>query len=290
MDPRPAREGNPLKQGKTVRRTACRASPVTRHSPLDTRHASLYSLSVITIIPAIDLKNGRCVRLLQGRADAETVYSEDPVSMAKHWQDEGAEYLHVVDLDGAFNGNPVHTELVAAIAAAINVPVEVGGGLRTEEQVRRLLDSGVRRAIIGTRACGEPAALAELVKQFGPGLAVGIDARDGFVQMKGWTQSSAVRAEDLAKQADEAGVRTLIVTDTATDGMLTGVNAKAIDKICALVSCDVVASGGISSAKDIEALLALNRPNLKAAIVGKALYEKRVSLPELITAGRSPAP
>jgi len=245
---------------------------------------------MISIIPAIDLRNGRCVRLAQGRADAETVYPEDPVTMARHWETEGAEYLHVVDLDGAFNGRPVHTELIAAIVSAVKIPVEAGGGLRSERQIRQLLDAGVQRAIIGTRACREPAVLAQLAKQFGSRLAVGIDSRDSFVSVKGWTEKSTVKAGDLAKLAEKAGIRTLIVTDTATDGMLAGVNAEAIREICAVVSCDVIASGGIASVQDVNRLVDLGRPNLKAAIVGKALYEKRVALRDLIAAGRQKRP
>ncbi len=205
--------------------------------------------------------------------------------MARHWENEGAKYLHVVDLDGAFSGHPVHSKLIADIVSAVKIPVEAGGGLRSEAHIRTLLDSGIRRAIIGTRACAEPAALSRLAKQFGDKLAVGIDSRNGMVSVKGWTEQSAVTAEDLAKLADKAGVRTLIVTDTATDGMLTGVNTEAIRRVCDVVSCDVVASGGIVSAADVRALAALGRANLKAAIVGKALYEKRVDLQDLIAAG-----
>lgn len=239
---------------------------------------------MITIIPAIDLKDGRCVRLRQGVAENAKVYSDDPVAMARHWCDQGACYLHVVDLDGAFQGRPVHSEVVRRIAEAIPIPVEVGGGLRTDEDIRLLLDAGVARAIVGTRALAEPGTLERLVSEFGARLAVGIDARGGMVQIKGWVETTGVRAADLARQAAAAGVKTLIYTDTATDGMLGGTNAVAVDEIAAAVPCDVVASGGISAVSDIVALRELARPNLVGAIVGKALYEKQVSLTALTSA------
>ena len=240
---------------------------------------------MITIIPAIDLKDGKCVRLRQGRADEVTVYSQDPVAMARHWESEGAEYLHVVDLDGAFQGKPVHSAVIAEIASAIKIPVEAGGGLRTAEDIATLLDSGVAHTILGTRACEDPEALTELVKRFGARLAVGIDARGGLVQTKGWVETSSVQAVDLAARVDSAGVKTIIYTDTAVDGMMTGPNIDAINEICDAVSCDVVASGGIVSTKDVRALCLLGHTNLCGAIVGKALYEEAATLKELIEAG-----
>jgi phosphoribosylformimino-5-aminoimidazole carboxamide ribotide isomerase len=231
-----------------------------------------------TIIPAIDLKDGRCVRLRQGRAEESTVYSDDPVQMARRWESEGAAWLHVVDLDGAFHGNVVHADVIRAIVAAISIPVEVGGGLRTDADVRRILDCGVQRAIIGTRAFSEPGALAELVRQFGGQLAVGIDARDGMVQVRGWVETTAMPASKLAAAADAAGIQTLIYTDTATDGMMAGPNTAAVDRICAGVRCGVIASGGVTRADDVRALCSLQRRNLVGAVVGKALYEGGVTL------------
>lgn len=236
----------------------------------------------ITIIPAIDLKNGKCVRLTQGRADAEKIYSEDPVAMALQWQKDGAKWLHVVDLDGAFNRKPMHTKLIGQIASATRMSVEAGGGIRTTGDIRALLDAGVKRVILGTWACEDPSALEDLAREYGSALAVGIDAKDGIVVTKGWTESAGVKAVDLARTADKAGIRTLIVTDTAVDGMLTGVNAPAMDAVCSAVRCEVIASGGVTSSADIIALKKLNRPNLCGAIVGKALYEGRVTLKELI--------
>ena len=234
------------------------------------------------IIPAIDLKDGRCVRLRQGRADESITYSEDPVGMARRWVDAGAPYLHVVDLDGAFQGRPVHTDVVTAIAQAISIPVEVGGGLRTDADIRRVLDGGATRAIIGTRALAAPDELRKLADTFGPRLVVGIDARNGRVQVRGWVETTDVQAADLARTAADAGVRTLIYTDTATDGMLRGPNTAAVDALCAAVDIDVIASGGVSRVEDVTALKALNCPNLIGVIVGKALYEGTVTLEDLM--------
>ncbi|MEI6219073.1 MAG: HisA/HisF-related TIM barrel protein, partial [bacterium] len=168
---------------------------------------------MITIVPAIDLKDGKCVRLKQGKAADVTVYSEDPVAMARQWADAGAKLLHVVDLDGAFQGRPVHTALISKIAAAIDIPIEVGGGLRTEADLTALFDAGVGRIILGTRACEKPDDLAPLIDLFGDKLAVGIDAKNGLVRVKGWIETTSVQAVDLAVRLDSLGVRTLIYTD-----------------------------------------------------------------------------
>ncbi len=233
------------------------------------------------ILPAIDLKDGHCVRLRQGRADDATIYSDDPVDMAKHWVDEGGEYLHVVDLDGAFNGAPAHLDVISRITAAIPIPVEVGGGLRTDDDIRRLIDAGVDRAIIGTRAFADPDSLASTVAAFGDHVAVGIDARDGRVQVKGWVETTDMLAVDLARKADAVGVKTLIITDTATDGMMVGTNVPAMDEICQAVSCNVIASGGVTTPDDVRALTALGHANLYGAIVGKALYEETTTLHQM---------
>lgn len=233
------------------------------------------------VIPAIDLKDGRCVRLRQGKADESTTYSEDPVGMAQFWEKEGAHCLHVVDLDGAFQGKPVHADVIGRIAKAVGIPVEIGGGLRTDHDIRDLLNRGVDRVILGTRAWAEPQAFERLVDQFGDRLAVGIDALDGRVQVKGWTETTGESAASLARHMDGMGVRWIIYTDTARDGMLTGVNARAVGAICAAVDCCVIASGGVSSPDDIKALKSLERKNLVGAIVGKALYEGQVTLEEL---------
>jgi len=243
-----------------------------------------------TIIPAIDLKGGRCVRLRQGRADDSTIYADDPVEIAMRWVGQGAAYLHIVDLDGAFEGRPVHRNIITRIAATVPVPIEVGGGLRTDEDIKALIDCGVDRAIIGTRALSDPDALRELTRRFGVHLAVGIDARDGWVQVKGWVETTGLQAAELARRADAAGVRTLIYTDTARDGMMEGTNAQAVDEICGTVSCNVIASGGVSSAADVSSLRALSRANLSGVIVGKALYEENVTLADLHCAAQTEVP
>lgn len=230
------------------------------------------------VIPAIDLKGGRCVRLRQGRAEDETVYSDDPVAMARRWQSEGAQRLHVVDLDGAFSGRPSHCDVIARITQALDIPVEVGGGLRTDDDIARVLDAGASCAIVGTRAFADPDSLATSVQRFGDKLAVGIDACDGRVQVKGWVETTPMLAVDLARKADALGVSLLIVTDTATDGMMTGTNVEVMDTMCSMVSCRVIASGGVTSPKDIMNLKTMNRENLMGAIVGKALYEGTTTL------------
>ena len=239
----------------------------------------------MTIFPAIDLQQGRCVRLRQGRADEATVYGDDPVAMALHWQALGARALHVVDLDGAFQGAPAHADVIARLAAALSIPVQMGGGLRTDADVQRMIDAGLARVIIGTRALDDTDALSRLVARHGGDrIAVGIDARDGWVQVKGWVETTRVRATDLARRVAALGVGTIIYTDTATDGMLTGPNVPAMDQLCRAVPCQVIASGGVSRPDDVRALAALGHGNLLGAIIGKALYEGRATLPDLLAA------
>jgi phosphoribosylformimino-5-aminoimidazole carboxamide ribotide isomerase len=222
------------------------------------------------------------VRLRQGVATDATVYNADPVAQALEWKAQGARQLHLVDLDGAFAGRPAHTEVIAKIISATRLPVEVGGGLRTDADVETLLRLGVERAILGTRALAEPAALERLVKTYASRIAIGIDARDGFVQIKGWVEPSATRATDLARRVAGLGAVTLVYTDTATDGMLSGPNLRALDELCAAApNCPVIASGGISSPAHIRALRGLDRKNLFGAIVGKALYDGKTTLAEL---------
>ena len=236
----------------------------------------------MVILPAIDLKDGKCVRLRQGRADDVTVYGDDPAAQAKDWAEQGGRELHVVDLDGAFAGTPRHAETIARIIAAFGGPVEVGGGLRTPEALAAVIEAGAARAIIGSAALDNPEFLSKAVELYGEKIAVGIDARDGYVQTKGWVETTRVKATDLAAAVARLGVKTIIYTDTATDGMLGGPNLTQMAAICdAAPTCAVTASGGVSSPFDVENLKALERANLRAAIVGKALYDGRTTLREM---------
>lgn len=245
----------------------------------------------MTIYPAIDLKGGRCVRLLQGRADQETVYSDDPGKVAAEFAAQGSEWIHVVDLDGAFGGDPQNGAAVRAIVR-VGLKVQLGGGLRSREAVARVLEAGVTRAVVGTRAAESETFVAELVATFGSRIAVGIDARHGQVAVKGWVDITATGAVALARRVDGLGVATIVYTDIGTDGMLTGPNFAAQEEMLQAVKARVIASGGVSRLDDVVRLgeLARRFPNLDGAIVGKALYEKRVTLPELLTAAKSGRP
>ena len=238
------------------------------------------------ILPAIDLKDGKCVRLRQGRADDVTVYGDDPAAQAKDWAVQGGRELHVVDLDGAFAGEPRHAAVIAQVIEAFGGPVEVGGGIRTMDALRTVMEAGAARAIIGSAALEDPAFLSAALELYGERIAVGIDARDGFVQTRGWVETTKVRATELAAAVEKAGVKSIIYTDTATDGMLGGPNLTQMAAICdAAPGCSITASGGVSSPYDVKNLIALGRANLVAAIVGKALYDGRTTLRELNLAG-----
>ena len=231
------------------------------------------------IIPAIDLKGGRCVRLVQGEKDRETVYSNAPSEVARKWRAAGAEMIHVVDLDGAFEGKPQNTEAVASIVEAVDVPIELGGGLRTTADVDAVIELGVARAIIGTRAAASPEWVAELCKRHPGRIAAGIDARDGMVALEGWTETSDVKAVDLVRKMADLGVCAIIFTDIARDGMLGGPNLSATEAVAAQASVPVIASGGVSSLDDVRKLMEIN---VSGAIVGKALYTGAVDLEEAI--------
>lgn len=250
--------------------------------------AEYKAMAQFEIIPAVDIKGGRCVRLRQGMADAETVYSDSPVEAARRWFEEGARRLHVVDLDGAFQGRLVHTSLILEMAAHVGIPVEVGGGIRTRAEADLLLANGVACVIIGTGVFESAGALREWAGAYGERLAVGIDAKGGRVRIKGWTVDSGASSEACVLRAADAGVRRVIYTDIALDGMMRGPNLGGIEAVCraAGVDCMVTASGGISSGRDISALRRLGLPNLTGAIVGKALYEGKVTLAELLAAAQ----
>ena len=235
------------------------------------------------IYPAIDIRGGRCVRLLQGRADQETIYAENPAEVAAEFRTAGSVWVHVVDLDGAFAGEPKNLSTVKAITA-VGLQVELGGGLRTRDAVDRALDSGVARVVIGTRAAESEAFVAELVAAYGDRIAVGIDAKDGKVAVKGWVDTTNASALGLAQRMAVLGVKTVIHTDIGTDGMLTGPNFPAQEAMLALPGLRIIASGGVSRREDVIKLAELARryANLDGVIVGKALYERRVTLPDLL--------
>ena len=241
----------------------------------------------MTIYPAIDIKGGRCVRLTQGRADAETIYAENPADIAAQFHAAGSEWVHVVDLDGAFVGEPQNLAAVQAIVA-LGMKVQLGGGLRTRASIERALGNGVSRVVIGTRAVDKDNFVGEVVQAFGERIAVGIDARNGIVAVKGWVASSGMSALEAARRMDVLGVRTLIHTDIGTDGMLTGPNFAAQEAMLKVGKFHVIASGGVSRREDVVKLAELARryANLDGVIVGKALYEKRVELPDLLAITR----
>jgi phosphoribosylformimino-5-aminoimidazole carboxamide ribotide isomerase len=235
------------------------------------------------IFPAIDLKGGKVVRLQQGRAEASTVYSDDPGAVAKRWEDDGARYLHVVDLDGAFEGEPRNWDGVRAILRAVQIPIQLGGGLRRRSQVEEALQMGVTRVVLGTKACDSPDFVSALVQDFHTRIVVGIDARDGHVAVRGWTEETKLSANEFAKQVNRLGVQNIIFTDVSTDGMLAGPNYSAICAVCGAVTCNVIASGGISGAEDVVRLRHLGEslPNLVGVVIGKALYDGRIDLKQL---------
>ena len=228
------------------------------------------------IIPAIDLKGGRCVRLLQGKVSAETVFSDDPVAMAGRWEAEGAPRLHVVDLDGAFGGGPVQTSIIRAIARAVSIPIEVGGGLRSTEHVRAVLDAGARWAVVGTRAALDPAFLGEVCRHFEDRIIVGVDASDGRVAVDGWSRVLDLEAVALARDAAAAGASTIIYTDIARDGTQSGPNVWSTEAVARAAGIPIFASGGVGSLEDIRQLAAI--PGVDGVIVGRALYTGAVSL------------
>ena len=242
----------------------------------------------MTIYPAIDIKGGRCVRLSQGRADAETVYSDEPVAVAAGFRAAGSEWVHVVDLDGAFDGEPRNLGAVERIVG-LGLRVQLGGGMRTRASVEKALAMGVARVVIGTRAAESEPFISDLVAAFGDRIAVGIDARNGNVAVKGWVDTTATTALGLARRMDALGVATLVHTDVATDGMLGGPNFAAQEAMLDAVRARVVASGGGGRREDVIRLVEAGgtRPNLDGVIVGKALYEGRVSLADLLGIARS---
>ncbi|MCZ6671860.1 MAG: 1-(5-phosphoribosyl)-5-[(5-phosphoribosylamino)methylideneamino]imidazole-4-carboxamide isomerase [Verrucomicrobia bacterium] len=235
------------------------------------------------IYPAIDIRNGRCVRLLQGKAEQETVYYDRPVDAAKVWIEAGTKWMHMVDLDGAFTGTSSNLKHVAEVAA-LGLKVQLGGGLRDFGSVKAAFDAGVSRAVIGTRACSDPRFVQALIQLYGDKIAVGIDAKDGLVAVKGWVDTSDVTALDLAKQVSDFGVRTIIYTDISTDGMMAGPNLEAQEEMLSHCSANIIASGGVSRMEDLASLadLGSRHENLDGVITGKAIYEGAIDLSEAL--------
>ncbi|MEZ5538433.1 MAG: 1-(5-phosphoribosyl)-5-[(5-phosphoribosylamino)methylideneamino]imidazole-4-carboxamide isomerase [Pseudomonadales bacterium] len=233
------------------------------------------------IIPAIDLKDGQCVRLKQGRMEDSTVFGSDPVSMAQRWVDAGARRLHLVDLNGAFAGEPVNGEAVKAIAKKYpNLPIQIGGGIRNAEIIEAYLSAGVSYVIIGTKAVKEPQFVTEMCRQFRGKIIVGIDAQDGMVATDGWAEISSVKAVDLARQFAGDGVSSIVYTDIARDGMMQGVNVEATAQLAEACGIPVIASGGVTNMDDIRALKAVASRGILGAITGRAIYEGTLDLAE----------
>ncbi|MCW8195419.1 1-(5-phosphoribosyl)-5-[(5-phosphoribosylamino)methylideneamino]imidazole-4-carboxamide isomerase [Proteobacteria bacterium 005FR1] len=233
------------------------------------------------IIPAIDLKAGQCVRLRQGLMDQSTVFSDDPVAMAQQWVDQGARRLHLVDLDGAFEGKPVNGEVVTAIARRFpDLPIQIGGGIRNIDTIEHYLQAGVTYVIIGTKAVNEPQFVVDVCKRFPGHIIVGLDAKDGMVATDGWAEVSSVKATDLARRFAGDGVEAIVYTDIARDGMMGGVNVEATVEMAQASPIPVIASGGVSRLEDIKALQAQAHHGILGAITGRAIYEGTLDIAE----------
>jgi len=236
----------------------------------------------VIIVPAVDLKDGRCVRLSQGRMDQESVYSEHPVEMAKHWESKGAERLHVVDLNGAAMGKPFHRSLIKEITRSVPIPVEVGGGIRDLGTIEDYLSSGVRWVILGTAAFQHPPLIEEACRRFPDRVILGIDAKRGRVAIQGWNETVSLEVKDLTKQFEGTGVSAIIFTDIERDGMGTGLNFESTRTLAQSTSIPVIASGGVSRIEDIKHLLELETDGVIGVIVGRALYTGSLDLGEAI--------
>jgi phosphoribosylformimino-5-aminoimidazole carboxamide ribotide isomerase len=236
----------------------------------------------LTIYPAIDMRGGNCVRLLQGDYDKETIYGDSPFEMARAFAADGAEWIHMVDLDGAKDGKRINDRFVIKAAQKLKVKVQIGGGIRSEEDILHYLENGITRVIIGSIAVSNPEFAIEMIKKYGEQIVVGIDAKNGYVATHGWLTTSEVKAVDLSKRFADAGAGTFIFTDIATDGTLSGPNIAAVCEMAEVTGKTVIASGGVSSLADLSAL---NAEGVKGAIVGKALYENRFTLKEALAIG-----
>lgn len=238
------------------------------------------------VIPAIDLKEKKAVRLYKGRMDEATVYSEDPVETARHWESLGAELLHVVDLDGAFAGKPQNLDVIAGIVKALRIPVQVGGGIRDMATIQEMFDLGVSRVILGTSAVKTPALLACACAVYGERIVLGLDAKDGKMAIEGWDADSGVEALQLALEMKELGVERLIFTDTSLDGTLQGVNLESTRDLAVGTGLKVIASGGVASLKDIEQVMKLEPYGVEGVITGKAIYSGALSFEEAVALTR----
>jgi len=234
------------------------------------------------IIPAVDIKNGKCVRLLQGRMDAETIYSDQPQAMAAKWARLGARLIHVVDLDGAFAKSPQNVSSIRNILGSVDVPIQVGGGIRNEKTVHMYLQMGIQRVIIGSEAINKPAFVKKVCKKYPDRVVIGIDARNGKVAIDGWKETTRIEAVDLAKKFEDCGIAAINFTDIHRDGMQTGPNLEAIRRLAEAISIPVVASGGVSSIRDIKRLLPLEEVGVVGIIIGKALYSGGLDLKEAL--------
>ncbi|MHC1718004.1 MAG: 1-(5-phosphoribosyl)-5-[(5-phosphoribosylamino)methylideneamino]imidazole-4-carboxamide isomerase [Acidaminococcaceae bacterium] len=236
------------------------------------------------LFPAIDIRNGRCVRLTEGKFECETVFAEDPAEMAVRWADAGAEYLHVVDLDGALAGQSSNTEVIKRILAKVKIPVQVGGGIRTLANIENMLALGVTRVILGSVAVRDPELVREACQKFPGQVVVGIDAKNGEVAVEGWGIGGGIGAVELAKKMAAVGVEHIIFTDISRDGMLSGVNVEATAELAKASGVKVIASGGVSSLADIKALQAHAADGIEGCIIGKAIYTGALDLKEALAA------
>lgn len=234
------------------------------------------------LIPAIDLRGGKCVRLFKGEREKETVYSTNPVEVALKWQSEGAARLHLVDLDGAFEGRPVNSAVISAIASVLHIPLQLGGGIRDAENVGRALELGVSKVILGTAAVEKPKMVKKLVDCYQDRIIVGIDARDGIVAVKGWVEDSQRKAVDFALEMQDLGVREIIYTDISRDGTLEGPNYHAMEEMAKALGIQLIASGGVSSLEDLRLLKGLEHLGITGVIVGQALYSGKFTLKEAL--------
>jgi len=234
------------------------------------------------LFPAIDLKDGACVRLRQGDMDAATVFNADPAAQAREFESQGFEWLHVVDLNGAFEGKPVNEAAVEAIFAAVHIPIQLGGGIRDLDTIITWLNKGIDRAILGTAALRDPALVREAARDFPGCIAVGVDAREGKVAVEGWAQTSEVTALDMARRFEDAGVAAIIYTDIARDGVLEGLNLDATAELAKAVAIPVIASGGLAGIKDVRKLLEPRYAMLEGAITGRALYDGSLDAAEAL--------